>query len=360
MTSIRHDREARRQAFRSQTLADRYPRILQGTLTVSSDASVVEAINSLADFIAGDTPLSIPKKLDDPTWLDLYQRHEGLRATEIDFLVLEYLVFHQILLAHRYFERWVDPFAADKRLDLDSALPGYASVFDVLPDLGSAFMVSLLGNAHDASQLQIKSNGRVLDLDPLPMSVDRDVVDIVCDNAGHEFLADLVLAAYVLQTTGSKIRLHVKAIPWFVSDVTLADAMSVFEAIESSHIRNSTLGSVLCQGRESQRLETLARPHWTRPINFGEGHLAEALGTGDSMVIVKGDLNYRRCLADVSTNIFKPWRELPYRPDIPVMSLRSVKSHCWAGVPPNRWPSDLDEDCFPMDGALFCTQTIAA
>jgi hypothetical protein len=360
VTALLHDRAARRQGFGQQTLAERYPRILQRTLNENSDADVVEAIASLAGFVAGETPLGVPAGIDDSTWQALYQANEGARAPEIDFLDLEYLVFHQILLAHRYFERFDDPFALDKRLDLDKTLPAYAATFDRLTDLGSAFKVSLLGNAHDASQLDIKSNGRVLDLDMPPNAIERDVVDIICDNAGHEFLSDLVLAAHILRTTTSKVRLHVKAMPWFVSDVTFRDALTVFDALGSAPVHHSAFGSALLEGREDHRLDLIDRPHWTRPISFGEGHLTDALGTSDSFVIVKGDLNYRRCIADVSTDIFTPWQSLPYRPDVPVLSLRSVKSHCWAGVPRKSWPADLDAVTFPMDGTYFCIQSIEA
>lgn len=355
---IIHDRAERRLRFAHKTFSERYPRILQRTLREDSDADLVAAIGSLSRFIAGETPLNIPRGLEDATWQALYQAHEGSRATEIDFLTLEYLVFHEILLAHRYFEQWQDPFASDKRLDLGAALPTYARAFDGLTDLKSALMVSLLGNAHDASQLNINSDGRVLDLDPLPGAVDREFVDIICDNAGHEYLSDLVLAAYLLRTTNSVVRLHVKAMPWFVSDATMSDALGVFEALETAPIRATELGTALLQGRESGRLEFLDGPQWTRPINYGEGNLVEALGSPHSMVIVKGDLNYRRCIGDASTDIFTPWQSLPYLPDVDVLSLRSVKSHCWAGVDSDKFPPDLDGENFPMDGALFCAQAI--
>ena len=358
MKLIPDERPARREDYRRQSFAERYPRILQGTLLECSDSAVVKSVSSLASFIAGDICLNVPSGLKDSSWQQLYESAEGFYATEIDFLKLEYLIFHQILLAHRYFERLEDPFAGDKRLDVTSAFAQYANILNGLSDLESAFKVSLRGNAHDASQVRIATSGTLLDFDPWPTCIDREVVDIICDNAGHEFLSDLVLAAYILQTTNSKVRLHVKAMPWFVSDVTLTDAIGVFDAIETSQIRRSNFGSLLSEARESQRLQVLDHPQWTRPINFGEGHLIDALRTRGSMVIAKGDLNYRRCLADVSTEIFKPWQELSYRPDVAVMSLRSVKSHCLAGVPRKAWPRDLDEDRFPMDGTLFCFQSI--
>lgn len=48
--------------------------------------------------------------------------------------------------------------------------------------------------------------------------------DIVLDNVGYEFFTDLCLADYIVSTNLSKIvRIYVKSIPWFISDVMTHD-----------------------------------------------------------------------------------------------------------------------------------------
>lgn len=53
-------------------------------------------------------------------------------------------------------------------------------------------------------------------------------IDIVLDNAGFEFLADLVLVGYLLESgLAIKVVLHGKRMPWFVSDVPAAPVLWV-------------------------------------------------------------------------------------------------------------------------------------
>ncbi len=49
-------------------------------------------------------------------------------------------------------------------------------------------------------------------------------VDVILDNAGFELVADLCLAMFLLDSgLASKVRLHCKRHPWFVSDTTRSD-----------------------------------------------------------------------------------------------------------------------------------------
>jgi hypothetical protein len=58
-------------------------------------------------------------------------------------------------------------------------------------------------------------------------------IDIVLDNAGFEFLTDLVLATYLVQAGYTKkITLHGKRIGWFVSDVMVPDLEDLLVTLE--------------------------------------------------------------------------------------------------------------------------------
>lgn len=51
-----------------------------------------------------------------------------------------------------------------------------------------------------------------------------NIIDYVCDNAGYELFCDLCFAdVLIAKKLASKIRFHIKAIPWFVSDVVKKD-----------------------------------------------------------------------------------------------------------------------------------------
>ncbi|KAF5300223.1 hypothetical protein FQA39_LY19149 [Lamprigera yunnana] len=50
------------------------------------------------------------------------------------------------------------------------------------------------------------------------------IIDIVLDNSGYELFTDLCLADFLIANKmAQKIRIYVKTIPWFVSDVTTPD-----------------------------------------------------------------------------------------------------------------------------------------
>lgn len=57
-------------------------------------------------------------------------------------------------------------------------------------------------------------------------------VDIVLDNAGFELFVDLVLAGYLLSTgLATRIVLHPKSIPWFVSNALPTDFTDIWRAL---------------------------------------------------------------------------------------------------------------------------------
>lgn len=50
------------------------------------------------------------------------------------------------------------------------------------------------------------------------------LADIVLDNSGFELFTDLCMAELiVVRGIAARVRLHLKAMPWFVSDVTTSD-----------------------------------------------------------------------------------------------------------------------------------------
>lgn len=69
-------------------------------------------------------------------------------------------------------------------------------------------------------------------------------IDIILDNAGYELFSDLCLAAFFTSHNfADKIRLYVKSVPWFISDVTSQDFNWVIETmIENSNPELSQLG----------------------------------------------------------------------------------------------------------------------
>jgi hypothetical protein len=158
-------------------------------------------------------------------------------------------------------------------------------------------------------------------------------VDIVLDNAGFELFVDLILAGYLLASgLATNVVFHPKSIPWFVSDVlpadfgallsALADPQSFYSAL-SEDGKHAEKESVPLSKSESANLQFLfqnwstmhaegqlmLRPNdfWTASGSYWrlpktEPELYEDLKESE-LVIFKGDLNYRKLTADVSTNL---------------------------------------------------------
>lgn len=151
-------------------------------------------------------------------------------------------------------------------------------------------------------------------------------VDFVLDNAGFELFADLILAGYLLATgLATTIVLHPKSIPWFVSDVMPADFAALLQAMANprAFFETSADGkpekpltekevedvSFLFQEWATLHSEgqLVIRPnrYWTAGGSFWRlPYEAKELYDDlkeSKLVIFKGDLNYRKLTADVST-----------------------------------------------------------
>ncbi|KAK6756421.1 hypothetical protein RB195_014686 [Necator americanus] len=162
---------------------------------------------------------------------------------------------------------------------------------------------------------------------------------IVLDNAGPELMGDLIFAEYLMETKlVDKTVLHGKEYPYFVSDATGGD----FEWTLSELNKIGGIFQKMYQ-RLSERVkkdELVFRDHrfWTYPQPYCEmksmapdlyAQLSEA-----SIIIFKGDLNYRKLVAD---------RDWPYETPLktalcgflpaPLLALRTLKSETVAGLP---------------------------
>jgi hypothetical protein len=181
-------------------------------------------------------------------------------------------------------------------------------------------------------------------------------IDIVLDNSGFEFLTDLVLAAYLLEAKlATSIHFHVKDYPWFVSDVTAADVEIVLSDLENPDVFSDRKGldplsRLLRRYYQEGRLVTVQHSFWTTSVSFQEmprvapdlvAQLRES-----TLVIFKGDLNYRKLLADKLWPHTTPFAEalgtLGPQSGLSILALRTNKADVCVGLSSEQQVQDLE------------------
>ncbi|XP_073844384.1 damage-control phosphatase ARMT1-like [Musca autumnalis] len=134
-------------------------------------------------------------------------------------------------------------------------------------------------------------------------------VDLICDNAGFELLTDLLLGQYLIKhKLASVVRFHVKAIPWFVSDTTEQDIHITLKYLQGHGSKVLNDFGRQCSSFFDKGAFQIAKKEyfWTTAYEFYRMPeinplLYEDLSSS-TLLIFKGDLNYRKLLGDVNWN----------------------------------------------------------
>jgi hypothetical protein len=160
--------------------------------------------------------------------------------------------------------------------------------------------------------------------------------DFIMDNTGVELAHDLLLADALL-TTGAagSVLLHVKAPPTFVSDVFAPDVHTMLQAMsESAAPGVRRMAARLGAAWRANYLQITSHPFWTSPLASWEmppdlrATLAES-----SLLLIKGDANYRRWLGDRAWPFDLPLEQVLDDIPAPLALLRILKSEVAAGLP---------------------------
>jgi hypothetical protein len=248
----------------------------------------------------------------------------------VPFLWAESCFYRRLLDAVDYFEpgpwQGIDPFEPAKRADLDKADPA------VLEDLDEQALLraSLWGNQADLgfllSSKASDARNLIVDDSALMWSLLGGEVGFVADNAGRELLPDLVLIDHLLHSgRATKVTLHVKPHPYFVSDAVTADVIACLRRL--TEMTRRRLWDALATGR----LTVNAHPFHCAPLSYH--HMPVGLFAEASLTIMKGDLNYRRLVGDCSWPATIPFDTVTEYFPGPVVALRTLKCDVVTGLP---------------------------
>jgi uncharacterized protein with ATP-grasp and redox domains len=323
----------------------------------------------LAESLDGTVPADPPPGPDERAWAAQLAPYAGTPWNDLPFLWAEAYFYRRLLDAVQYFDpaspwRGVDPFAPQKLRQHDGPeilrdLDAYAALAETDPAerRRALLYAALWGNQADLGfrtnnpeAARGESTGDVVvdDGDAVAELLDgpghRPVI-VVADNAGREITADLALIDSLLETGTSAVELHLKADPFFVSDAIGRDVLASLDAIEA--MPNAVAGALAARLREAVRTGRLAlRTHgfYTLPSTYRElpSDLASAFAAA-KLVILKGDLNYRRLTGDREWDAATPFASVASYFPGPVAALRTAKSDLAVGIDPVRL-AELERD----------------
>jgi hypothetical protein len=158
-------------------------------------------------------------------------------------------------------------------------------------------------------------------------------LDLVTDNVGRELLFDLALAEFVLdQEWAASVVLRLKARPFFVSDAMPRDAEHLLALLVKED-----LGRRLEAHRLAGRLVFTEHSFWSRCLMFREmpDDLVADLSHSD-LVILKGDVNYRRLLDDAHWPYTSRVEEIAAYFPASFAILRTLKGEIMVGLAPGQ------------------------
>jgi len=337
-----------------QTLAARVPKILS-MAGEGRDAAATRQLAAIGRAIEADAPMVMDLH-DWPLagWETLPVRVNGRRPSQAAFFDFEYWLYFRILIAVRYPVTRADPFRATKHRDLERHIEWAEQAVQKTQTLSEALNLSLDANAHDLSQASGPSASHEIGRELLqiePAGLQR--INIIADNFGGEFVADLVLAT-IASEAGIEVNVHVKHLPMFVSDTTTDDVVILFDRLRPGSAFARRLQSEVDRGS----VRITSNSFWAAPL-FMDRLPVEELEIGDGVLnILKGDLNFRRAIGDAVVPVETAFEDLPVLPAAPMLALRSIKSYCAAGM--KVWPAGMSTEDFPKDGSIVAAQSIPA
>ncbi len=362
-------------SFAYFTLIQRMPAIVQRVIDENDFPS---SIGDNLESLIQELPNGMVRFLQDgqapdvTAWAKYLEPMGGKRWFDIPWYFAEAYFYRRILEATHYFQagacQGVDPFALQKRRGLETTLHSIRELStrvnhwheqeqqgDDKSDRNSliALLYSVLwGNRADLSLWPVDAealdNSSEIHLEQTHILVDDtsriadrvanfqgERIDIIVDNAGFELICDLCVADFLLTSRAAGvIYLNLKPHPTFVSDAMIKDVHYTIEFLAADSDKEVQFLAHRLQDHIDQG-RLLCRDHyfWTSPLAFWE--MPESLRqdlSQSSLIVIKGDANYRRCLGDRHWSLTTPFEDIVCYFPAPFVALRTLKSELAVGL----------------------------
>ena len=301
---------------------------------------------------------------DVALWNEVSAPYFGRSWLDVPWYWAEAYFYRRLLEATGYFRegRWrgFDPFGAKKRPEwaADAAPAAVEALLAGLPADPAArfeqlFHASLWGNRTDLSYMVAAHLGGTANSHAERENLLADDtaatwewlrakqpsrIAIMADNTGTELLMDLALIDFLLEAgLAAEVRLYLKPQPFFVSDAMAADVQAGLDALGA--------GGEAARALAERTKDALVRhdlaliEHWFSatslfyyqlPVDL----LAELARV--ELVILKGDVNYRRLLGDAHWLSSAPYADAVSYFPAPLVALRTLKGEIITGLAPGQ------------------------
>ena len=353
-------------SFARQTILERKSQIIRQVIADNPySPEIVQALQAFAAEIAASPmqPVREPA-VDASFWNRALAQFSGHTWLEVPWYFAETFFYRRLLEAVHYFQPgpWQkhDPFQAQKQRQIQADVQWFSGEWESFsrlePDLAfEALLHSCLwGNRADLSNFTVKvkamggmataSERQFILIDDTEkayrfLSRGLDQVDIVTDNVGKELLFDLALAGFLIhQGWVERIIFHLKDRPFFVSDAMMDDVQTTLAGLQSAASQTAQAAALdLAELIAARRILLTDHPFWTSCLMYHQfpQDLWEHLSSSD-LVILKGDVNYRRILDDLhwphDTRMEEAARYFPAS----FLTLRTLKAEIMVGLQPGQ------------------------
>jgi uncharacterized protein with ATP-grasp and redox domains len=361
-------------SFARRTIVERKPQIIRQVIEDNGyPPGIVRALDAFREEIASRPMRPLREQaLDVALWNRELAAHGGQTWLEAPWYLAEAYFYRRLLETVRYFQpgpwKGHDPFGKQKRkqeeLAVERLAEGWGQLADVEPEVAfEALLHSCLwGNRADLSNytVAVQAHGGLAasqerrhvlidhtDAVRVLLADGPERVDFINDNVGLDLLFDLALADFLLvQGWARAVVCHLKDRPFFVSDASPADVqttISLLRAASDPAVRD--LGARMRGHVEAERLILKDDPFWTSSLMFRQlpPSLQADMARSD-LVILKGDVNYRRLLDDRHWPHTTRMEEVAGYFPASFLVLRTLKGEIMVGLEPGQAEALAAED----------------
>lgn len=316
-------------SFAQTTIVHRKPQIIEAVIADNDyPPFVVERLKGFrGEIISGKIQPLTEDAPDVEEWNRLQAKFENRTWLELPWYFAEAYFYRRLLETVEYFQpgplQGHDPFQASKRKQLDESIVPLSLAIDAINEIDdressseNLLHASLWGNRVDLSNLtvadEIRNRQAMIERENLLINDFAKVLDVlqerslshvafVNDNVGMELGFDILLADFLLRDNWvDRLTFFLKPYPFFVSDAMIKDLQETLEAFtETSSPSLSHLGKRMERFLSEGTLSASDDWFWASARHFCEMPqlLSEEISRF-AMVILKGDVNYRRLLSD--------------------------------------------------------------